>query len=173
MTYLLRMVGKSKWNQIEPSMKVEEYPSHPVTADLKTDVKNRLSVWRIESLENKKEIEDIAVALGVCRDQINKIEMVVLSEDELLESGFEITNDPDSANSLEEYNHMHRDIAKLKYQCIGQFAEHIVNALNDEKNFVLYTKKQLKSLIKKRIDSKEIGTIFFESKEEMKKELGL
>lgn len=173
MGFLVRMISRSKWEVVSNDIEINDYPSHPVMADLKTDTNNRLSVWCIDSLEDVTAIENIAVALCVARDKICKVEMLLMPEDELKCAGFKITNDPDSAQSLEEYNHMHRDIAEMKFECVGNFAQQIVKTLENKNNYRSFSAPRMKTLIKERIQNNEINTSFFKSKDRMKDELGI
>ncbi|MBK5253429.1 MAG: hypothetical protein JJE03_02985 [Peptostreptococcaceae bacterium] len=173
MAYLIRMIAGSKWRGINEEEDIGSYPSHTITKDLQTDTKNRLSVWRVEDIEDVEEVENAAIALCVARDEIRKVEMVILSEEELISKGFTVDNDPSSANSIKEYNYMHRDITELSYSCLGGFAKEIVLSLHNEKMIKNFTKPKLTDLIIKRIDDNKIDPSYFIAKEKMMESLGL
>lgn len=173
MGYLIRMIARSKWEAVSSEEKFMNYPSHPITADLKTDIKNCLSVWRVEDIDDIKLIENVAIALCVSRDQIKRVQMVLLPEEELINKGFTLDNDPESAKSIDEYNYLHRDVANLNYSSVGRFAEEIVDILQDERMYKEFSKPKLKMMIKKRIEDKEINPAFFKSKEKMLNDLGI
>lgn len=83
--FLARKITRAKWTHKRGQLAKGEIAADAVTADLRTQ-DNALSFWRCPA-EARDDIEKAALAIAATRDRVDKIEIVWLTEDELLAAG--------------------------------------------------------------------------------------
>ena len=145
---MIRRISRAKWEEIEQG----EVSADAITNDLKT-VQNDLSVWVIP---NKKELEKAVLALitGAKQTKFSTLHLVLIEENLVISKSLilKITKGDTVIKSLQS---LHRDIGDLTYSKLGTIKDLILNCIKSD-NYALYTKRQLKDLVKSAIASGEL-----------------
>ena len=120
MPYLARKIDRGKWSDLEKIAGVDDIPSDPITANLRTS-DNTLSLWRVDT-KDKTELDKIflALATGPRFDKIDAISIVLVYETTLLGKVDIIESEGDTA--VAELKHLHRDITNVNYKKLGIIA---------------------------------------------------
>jgi len=148
MPYLIRRISRAKWEEIEQG----EVSADAITNDLKT-FRNDLSVWLISS---KEELEKAVIALitGAKQTKLSTLHIVLIDEILIAESSLTL-NSTKGDTVVESLQDLHRDISELTYTKLGTIKNLVLDCLKSD-NYALYTKKQLKTLLKSAIESGEL-----------------
>lgn len=145
MSLLVRKINKAKWYKID----IENHSdvvADAITNCLKT-TRNTLSVWHIN---DKEDLDEAVLAIVSNQDHIESIDVVILSETSLIETGIKIVTSPGNT-PFQGFVDSHRDISELTYSSLGLIKDHIVERIRDE-NIVRYTKSKLTKLLLKAIE---------------------
>jgi len=130
-------------------------------SDLKT-CKNTLSIW---SYKNEEEKKDALVALAANRNNIQKLQYIILEKEELEKLGLSIQSEQGECKCLEgkspEILGRHYNIVNLDYWQLGFLAEHITKRVKEIKDDNLLsshqlTEKKVKELIKLYAESNRL-----------------
>lgn len=124
--FLARKITRAKWESDEGLSK-EEISADAVTADLRTS-DNALSFWKCEPT-SEQSIEDVALAIVANGSRIDKVELVWLTEDKLLDDGQTLENSKGKTPFAELVN-QHFDVSRLDYVRLGKVAHCVVDAIN-------------------------------------------
>lgn len=151
MSFLVRKITRSKWNDTA-SRSVEDFCAD-IFADIRTS-NDALSVWEIED-ESKLDSAILALAASKTTRKIEKINYVLIPKEEVEES-FEIGSETEGDVIVPDLRNMHRDLCGLKYKDLGALAKIVAEKLKDDKLSGVYTKKQVKGLLKSAYDAKRI-----------------
>ncbi len=128
--FLARKITRAKWTHKKGQLAKGEIAADAVTADLRTR-DNSLSFWRC-STETTDDLEKAALAIAAARDRVDKIEIVWLAEDELLDTGQYLKN-TDGQTPVLELTRLHVDVCRLDYVRLGKVAHHIINAIEKKR----------------------------------------
>lgn len=124
--------------------------------DLRT-VQNKLSVWKGDTEED---INDAIVALALNRDDVCKIDYLILEEDKIAKMAINIVDDqPGRADGLNNDDAIllkHRDLVEIDYKRLGLLAKYMTDIAKIEKNRKSMTKKEVKDLLNKYKDESRI-----------------
>lgn len=159
MSFLARKVTLSKWVKIE-----NEISADAITSCLRTS-KNELSFWVIED-ENDDLLREVALVLGSGGERVEKVEIVLINSQTLIDKGFEIVENP-GVSKVDDLNKKHRDIINLNLPKLGTLSEEIMSEIGksselDEEEFAkyfkvkLFTKKEVEDIIVSAIVSKRL-----------------
>ncbi|MCM1030287.1 MAG: hypothetical protein NC410_02420 [Oscillibacter sp.] len=152
---LIRLISNiSKWdgstliNRKDPSI------CGDAISDLRTS-RNRLSVWKADSQDD---IDDAIVALALNRDNVSKINYLILKEEELAKLEIEIADDhPGEAAGLNEtLLKKHRDLIEIDYIRLGWLAQYMIDLAKVEHNQKVVSKADVKKLLEKYKDEQKI-----------------
>lgn len=137
---LVRKINLAKWRTCV-SNTYHEIPADAITICMKTS-QNRLSVWHIKTDD---ELKGAVLALAATFDRLDAIDVVVLEEDRLSESGLTIEQ-TDSYTPVRNLAHTHRDICNLTYSKLGLVAGFILERVQGDEVY-RFTRTQLKQLV--------------------------
>ena len=127
--FLARKIGLAKWRP-HPKYTILNSPddisADAITADLRTESRS-LSLWACESAADQ-EIRNVALALAASMERLGKIELVLLDQEDILQSGHEVNFTESETPALDLRDH-HVDICDLTYQGLGHIAHLIMSAV--------------------------------------------
>ena len=152
---LIRLISSiSKWDGSSVVNREDPSICGDAISDLRTS-NNRLSVWKADSDED---INDAIVALALNRDNVSKINYLLLEEEKLADIEIEIADDqPGKAAGLDEtILGKHRDLIELDYIRLGYLAQYMVNLAQKEENQKVVSKSEVKILLDRYKDEKKI-----------------
>ena len=143
---LVRMLNISKWDHDCIKQRKQYYGD--AISDLKCS-QNTLSVWKADNL---KEIEEAVLALALGREVIQKMAIVILDENNILDKyKVTITETPGNV-PIKRLQNRHRYLSNIDYWCLGFIAEHIGDQLNNPVNYKIFTRKEIEQLIRDAIN---------------------
>ncbi len=142
---LVRKISKSKWFQID-IRKDNDVSADAITNCLKT-TNNTLSVW---SIENEDDIEKAILAIASNLDHIETIDIVILNDEVLQESGIKIITSKGNT-PIESLKEIHRDLSELTFSKLGNVKDHIVERIRNDK-LRRFTKGKLKKILRDAIE---------------------
>ena len=122
---VVRMITRSKWEP-KSDEQVGEIPADAVTGDLRTQG-NTLSFWRPPS-GNEEDFEDVVLAIAAGRDKVDKVEIVWLDKDDLLNDGLALVQ-ADGSTPFRKMIKLHADVPRLDYTRLGRIARRIASAI--------------------------------------------
>lgn len=140
--FLTRKISLAKWNA-EPELAKENIAADAVTIDLRT-YDNSLSFWRCDA-GTSGDVEEAVIAMVAAGDQLDKVDVVWLSDEELQADGL-ILKDTEGNTPVADLADRHVDVCGLDYGRIGTIAVHVVAAINS-KRFRRLTKANVKKLL--------------------------
>lgn len=148
MPYLIRRINRAKWDETQDG----EVSADAITNDLKT-YQNDLSVWLIS---NQQELDKAVLALvtGAKQTKLSTLHIVLIDEDLIASNGLDLKETPGDTVVTSLIN-SHRDIGNLTYSKLGTVKNLILDGIKND-NYALFTKKQLKDLVKSAIESGEL-----------------
>ena len=154
--FLARKITRAKWTP-KAELSDGEIPADAVTADLRTR-ENSLSFWQCGTAQNE-EVADVVLALAAEGNHIETIDIVWLSDKELLEDG-QTLQSTDGKTPVTELVKRHVDICCLDYTRLGKVAGRVRDAIAN-KQCVRLTEKRVTRLLASaveqgRVDIKDI-----------------
>ena len=150
--FLARTVTRSKWEP-KHGLQSGEISADVVTGDLRTR-DNMLSFWRYPS-GTVDDLEDVVLAIATGREEVAKVEIVWLDEEELRTDGQTLTNS-DGRTPVTELVGLHVDVCRLDYKRLGKVAHRVVSAF-DEERYIRWTKVRVRRLLKSAVSSGRIN----------------
>lgn len=141
MSYLLRKISRKKWDQ-NVDVTADEITADAITCCTKT-FSNTLSVWYspVHDFESEQ-VKVLIYALASNMDRPDAIDLVWLSEQELVARGIEI-EETEGDSKCECANSLHRDLAKLRHKELGVVGVHIMEQLEGNKYYKRITRAQI------------------------------
>lgn len=124
MSFLVRKISRGKWTIGEEPASVN---ADAITQCLKTD-NNALSVWKIDSLDD---LGKSIVAMAAANDYLSKIDVVLLTEDQLLESRIAIEEIP-GITPYKDLVSSHRDLSHLNVRDLDAISALIAEQIRSE-----------------------------------------
>ena len=143
---LARKISRAKWDSNlnnERGLAKGEISADAVTGDLRTQ-NNTLSFWQCNSSENSS-IENAALAIAAAGNRLDRLDIVWLSDSELRNDGFALKR-TDSRTPVTDLVKSHVDICNLDYVRLGNIANHVKVAVQNEQISRL-SKNQVKRLL--------------------------
>ena len=150
--FIARKVSSAKWLRRSSELAQGEISADAVTAELRTKL-NALSFWRCGSGASG-EVESTALAIAAAADRIDKVELVWLSDEELLEDG-QTLEDSLGRTPVADLVDSHVDLRRLDVMRLGQLAKRVAEALAEGRCRRL-TKRQVKRLLKNALEQNRL-----------------
>ena len=150
---LLRSFMRNKWEE-NRGKSLEDYLTDPITKCTKT-MGNTLSVWagdyeldfsEEDVLKLPTETKELIVAFAASMQRPDSIDLIWLDGKKLTEQNIDLRATPGDTKFLKMVD-SHRDIDKLTFSKLGIVSEHLVNQLDDNKNYCRVTKNELLKLV--------------------------
>lgn len=123
--FLARKISRVKWER-KHGFADGEIPADAVTADLRTHG-NSLSFWQCGDA-TIHEIEEAALALATAGNQVEKLDIVWLSDDDLRADG-QNWAETEGRTHVTDLIRLHVDLTLLDYARLGKVAHRIVSSL--------------------------------------------
>ena len=123
--FLARKITRAKWPEV-PAMHPAQIPADAITADLRTQ-DNALSFWRCGTGEDI-EIDDAVLALATGGNRLDKVEVVWIAEDGLVEDGQRIASTK-GRTPVQDIADRHVDLQELNYELLGKVAAQVSSAI--------------------------------------------
>ena len=123
--FLAHKISRAKWEP-RKELSEEEISADAVTADLRTQ-DNNLSFWKCEP-DSKKSVEDVVLAIAASGERIDKIDLVWLTDNELLNDGHILKN-TDGKTPVADLVNKHFDVCRLDYVRLGKIAHRVAAAI--------------------------------------------
>lgn len=151
--FLVRKISRSKWPTGE-QVSVEQFRADAITVDLRTH-EDTLSLWKCES-DGNQYVDEVALALAIApeRNDIGRVQVVLLIDSELLTDGL-ISVDTPGNTRIEQLKHLHTNLKPLTYWQLGQVAEKVDRAIRNGQ-FKQYSESRIKNLIQAAVDQGRI-----------------
>lgn len=147
MQYLARKIQRGKW-ETKPYITLEEIRADALTGGCLRTSDDNLSLWQCE--DSREDVEEIALALASCMDQIEGIHIVLLKK-ELFENGGFSLDSSEGKTPVDDLCTRHIDVTKLTMTKICKIAEHVKSALAGPSQFYPFTRAQIKEILCKAI----------------------
>ena len=148
---MARMISRAKWERKE-WMDEGEISADAVTADLRTQG-NNLSFWCCVD-ETDEEIDNVALAIAAGRNRIDKVEIVLINDEDLRNDGQTIMSS-DGRTPVESLVKLHVDVIQLDYHRLGKLARRVASAVAAEQ-FRRISKKRVATLLVTAINGDEV-----------------
>ena len=150
--FLARMITRSKWEP-KPGIRAGEIAADAVTGDLRTQG-NTLSFWRCPS-GAPGDFENAALAIAAGRDDVAKVEIVWLDDEDLKADGQTLQNTP-GKTMVTDLVSLHVDMCHLDYLRLGKVAGRVVSAL-EERRYLRLTRARVRKLILSAVAAKRVS----------------
>lgn len=157
MSYYIRKIARSKWQEKQLSQDEEEaineiknVKADAITNCIKT-TGNKLSLWKVE--EKRDLIEDI-VPLIVGFERPDTCDVIYISDEIFKEEGIALEQSPQDANTpIEELKKNHYNAVVGNYEGLGKFAKVVLRSLDNHKRF---SRGEVKAKLKDMLNNHEI-----------------
>lgn len=149
--FLARKITRSKWGDPLPAG-AAQIPADAVTADLRTQ-DNSLSFWKCGG-GTRSEVDDAVLALASAWGRIDKIDIVWISEEDLMSSGNELRY-TDGKTPVADLVRRHVDVYCLNYARLGEIALCIVRAIMAGR-YERLTRKKVTEVLIAAIDGQRV-----------------
>ena len=148
--FLARTITRAKWHG--EGFASGEIPADAVTADLRTR-DNALSFWQCTT-DEPAAVDEAALAVAAGRERLDRIEIILLSDQELLSDGLN-WSDTTGRTPVADLATMHVDMGQLDYARLGRVAGRIAAAI-PTRQFQRYTRARVKALLLTAIEQRRI-----------------
>ena len=149
--FLVRKITQAKW-RTQGELSAGEISADAVTADLRTRG-NSLSSWQCPT-EDEGDLEDAALALAAAAHQVDTVDIVWVSKDELRSDGQTLRNTR-GQTPVEELVDLHVDVCRLDYVRLGSVARRIASAL-EEKRHRRLTRARVRRLLVEAVEERRV-----------------
>ena len=140
--FVARMITRSKWEP-KQGMQAGEISADAVTGDLKTQ-ENALSFWRCTA-GTRSYFEEAALAIAAGRDDVAKVEIVWLDDEDLYADG-QTLEETDGRTPVVDLVKSHVDVRQLDYERLGKIARRVVSAIATDQ-YRLITRVRVRKLL--------------------------
>ena len=123
--FVARKISSSKWEK-HPEFSAGEIRADAVTADLRTKG-DALSFWRCGS-GGITDVENVALAIAAAGDRIERVDVVWLPTDQLVEDRQTFMDSPGTTPVADLVN-SHVDLTRLDLVRLGRLANRVVEAI--------------------------------------------
>lgn len=149
--FLVRKISRAKWPG-DRELSGGEIPADAVTIDLQTDG-NALSFWECPTDESD-DIEAVALALAAGRDSLQKLEIVWIADDEIIQGDVTIEKTV-GRTPVTDLATTHVSMPRLDYSRLGTVAKFVVSALEANQHRVI-TKPRVKTMLVRAVEEGRI-----------------
>lgn len=126
--FLARKIAIAKWDNLQGA-RLSDIWADAITTDLRT-INNKLSLWQCSDADEAS-LRDVALALASNRTDLNKIDIVWVSQIDL-ERGGHILQPTRSGIPVDSLAHNHIELCEMNYGRIGHIAELIRLAIEGD-----------------------------------------
>lgn len=148
----IRMVNKkAKWEQ-DKKKDINEISSDVITNCLKTSDET-LSLWYIE---NEYDMDKALIALSSNRDLVNKLDYIVIPDENLKMYTLEVKKSPGDS-PFTEFNDNHYNIIDINYLKLGEVSKMILDLINNDGKIVRVHEKEIKQKLINALNNKLIN----------------
>jgi len=158
MSFLVRKISRGKWTIGEQPASVN---ADAITQCLKTD-ENALSVWKIDSLDD---LGKSILAMAAANDYLSKIDVVLLTEEQLRESRITIEETP-GITPCKDLASSHRDLSHLNVKDLDAISALIADQIRADQVHT-FTLGKLKVILGDAVNS---GALLLDELKESVKE---
>ncbi|MGR9544827.1 hypothetical protein [Priestia megaterium] len=139
------MLERQKWQKEELSDTGHpKTPADTITSDLRTRY-NTLSLWRIE---NREELTKAVLALAVGRNQITRLDVMILDQVEYEKIDLTIKHTPENGHTpLENFHENHYDLIDMDYQKLGLLSQLIIDNVNEPEKCIRFEKPKVAEIL--------------------------
>ena len=144
--FMARKITRAKWDakrNIERGLKEGEISADAVTGDLRTR-EDTLSFWRCCANANG-DIEDVVLAISAAGERLDKLDIVWLFDNEM-QAGGHTLKDTEGRTPVPDLAEHHVDICKLDHILLGDLAQRVVAAIEDER-WRRFTRARVRKLL--------------------------
>ena len=152
--FLARKITRAKWTDDDRGLAEGEISADAVTGDLRTQG-DSLSFWRCDTDAND-DVEDAALAIAAAGERVDRLDIVWVSQDQLLSDG-QTLMDSRGRTPLSEMADQHVDVSRLDYVRLGSLARHVVAAVKNHRCRRL-TKGRVKKLLSTAVEQGRVKT---------------
>ena len=156
--YLARKVTRAKW-AANQGLATGEIPADAVTIDLRTQG-NSLSFWQCPT-DTASDVEEAALAIAAAREHIDRLDVVLLDDEELQADGQALAN-TEGRTPVTDLAPLHVDVSRLDYARLGRVAKRVAGAI-EEKRHRRITRARVKKLIAAAVEKGRIDLDDLES----------
>lgn len=152
MSEFIRIIKRSRWQSKEAiNGDINNIKAKTIVQEMSMrEGAEGLSIWKLE------DPADIALALiSSNKENIEKIDVLKINEDELKKCGLQIVQ-IDGNSVVEKLNEFHYDIINMTYKNLGDFANVIVEALEEKENFKQISVIEIKKYINSAIENGDL-----------------
>lgn len=153
MSCYVRKINRPKWNianNLKDEIDINKLNADYLASCLKTQ-QGEISLWKIE---NEDEIDDVVVAISSMGDCIDKVDVVLVTDEQFQEIGISPINQPEGNSKIRD---RHYKLIDLNYEKVGKLAKVIFyNIENDENSYKRISAPKVKSLLRKALENNEI-----------------
>ena len=150
--FLARTITRSKWEP-KHGLQSGEISADAVTGDLRTR-DNMLSFWQCPT-GTDVEFEDVVLAIATGREEVAKVEIVWLDDEDLRTDGQKLINS-DGRTPVAELVSLHVDVCHLDYKRLGKIACRIESAIAADQ-YRLLTRVRVRRLLTSAVSSGRIN----------------
>jgi hypothetical protein len=145
MGLLVRMLEKQKWEKINlVEAGLDRTPADTITSELRTRA-NSLSLWLINNID---ELLNVVLALAVGRNQITRLDVMILDEQDFEQSGLSVNHTPENGLSpIHDINEFHYDLVNMDYEKLGHLSQLILENINDQNKCRRFDKSSIKKIL--------------------------
>lgn len=153
--FLARKITLKKWENSITS-RLLYTAADAITADLRTS-NNRLSLWQCREIDkSSQDIIDTVLAMGSAADQINKMDIVLLADEELRKDSQVIEYSP-AETPVVDLSIQHADLCEMNYRLLGRLAYRINDAVRDERCF-RFSKEEVVKILRDANQNERLNT---------------
>jgi len=149
MSFLVRKITRGKWSVGEH---IEAVNADAITQCMKTQ-DNTLSVWKINE---EKDIQNSILAMAAANEFLSKIDVVILSEQALLDREIPISTTP-GITPCKDLIDTHRDLSDLNIKHLALISDLIAAKIRNEEVHS-FSLGALKNILCSAIDAGKLTT---------------
>ena len=156
MKYIRKINGINNWNPSKTMLYDGSFSSGDILFKELRTTKNTLSIW---SFTNDHELKDVLVAIALNRDNIQKLNYMILDDDEISQLGIFVEPEQGIADGLTDNAilNRHHNLTKIDFWRLGYVSEYFIELAKDENRHNSITEKRLFGLIRQSVDSGKIN----------------
>lgn len=156
MRYIRKINGINNWNPSKTMLYDGSFSSGDILFKELRTTKNTLSIW---SFTNEQELNDVLVAIALNRDNIQKLNYMILDDDEISRLGILVEPEQGIADGLIDTAILdrHHNLTKIDFWRLGFVSEYFIELAKDEQRHSSITEKELFGLIKQYVDSGKVS----------------
>ena len=144
--FLARSISVAKWKS-RVNIQQHEVPADGVGADLRS-ANNALSFWLCDPAEERS-LECVALVLASTRDQVQRLDLVWMSADEIARMNIGLDPTP-GVTPVTSLNHEHRDLVGIDLSRLFLLAGSVAQAI--ERNQIRrFTERQVLAILSKAV----------------------